>query len=58
MFSIFLNRVFRSIKIDPDVYDEVQKDKTATLSAAIVVVTSSLAAGIAAKKYRLPPLPP
>ena len=50
MFSIFFNRVFRSIKIDPDVYDEVQKDKTATLSAAIVVVTSSLAAGIAAKQ--------
>jgi hypothetical protein len=49
MISIFLNRVFRSIKIDPDVYDEVQKDKTATLSAAIVVVMSSLAAGIAAK---------
>ena len=50
MFSIFFNRVFRSIKIDPDVYDEVQKDKTATLSAAIVVVMSSLAAGIAAKQ--------
>ena len=50
MFSIFFNRVFRSIKIDPDVYDEVQKDKTATLSAAIVVVISSLAAGIAAKQ--------
>ena len=49
MISIFFNRVFRSIKIDPDVYDEVQKDKTATLSAAIVVVMSSLAAGIAAK---------
>ena len=50
MISIFLNRIFRSIKIDPDVYDEVQKDKTATLSAAIVVVLSSLAAGIAAKQ--------
>ena len=50
MFSIFFNRVFRSIKIDPDVYDEVQKDKTATLSAAIVVVMSSFAAGIAAKQ--------
>jgi len=50
MFSIFFNRVFRSIKIDPDVYDEVQKDKTATLSAAIVVVISSLSAGIAAKQ--------
>ena len=50
MISIFLNRVFRSIKIDPEVYDEVQKDKTATLSAAFVVVISSLAAGIAAKQ--------
>ena len=50
MISIFFNRVYRSIKIDPDVYDEVQKDKTATLSAAIVVVMSSLAAGIAAKQ--------
>jgi len=50
MISIFFNRVFRSIKIDPDVYDEVQKDKNATLSAAIVVVISSLAAGIAAKQ--------
>tara|TARA_B100001059_G_C17515345_1_gene417953 strand:- start:97 stop:618 length:522 start_codon:yes stop_codon:yes gene_type:complete len=50
MTSIFFNRVFRSIKIDPDVYDEVQKDKTATLSAAVVVVISSLAAGIAAKQ--------
>ena len=47
---MFFNRVFRSIKIDPDVYDEVQKDKTATLSAAFVVVISSLAAGIAAKQ--------
>ena len=50
MISLFFNRVFRSIKIDPDVYDEVQKDKNATLSAAIVVVISSLAAGIAAKQ--------
>ena len=50
MISVFFNRVFRSIKIDPDVYDEVQKDKTATLSAAFVVVISSLAAGIAAKQ--------
>ena len=50
MISVFFNRVFRSIKIDPDVYDEVQKDKNATLSAAFVVVISSLAAGIAAKQ--------
>jgi hypothetical protein len=50
MISLFLNRIYRSIKIDPDLYDEVQKDKNATLSAAIVVVMSSLAAGFAAKQ--------
>ena len=40
MISLFLNRVFRSIKIDPEVFDEVQKDKQATLSAALVVIIS------------------
>jgi hypothetical protein len=50
MISLFLNRVYRSIKIEPEVYDEVQKDKNATLPAAIVVVISSLAAGVAAKQ--------
>ena len=48
MISLFLNRVFRSIKIDPEVFNEVQKDKNATISAAIVVVLSSSAAGIGA----------
>ena len=48
MISLFLNRVFRSIKIDPEVFDEVQKDKQATLSAALVVIISSSAAGIGA----------
>ena len=48
MISLFLSRVYRSIKIDPDVFDEVQKDKNATLSAAIVVLFSSSAAGLGA----------
>jgi hypothetical protein len=48
MISLFLNRVFRSLKIDPEVFNEVQKDKNATISAAIVVVLSSSAAGIGA----------
>ena len=48
MISLFLNRVYRSIKIDPEVFDEVKKDKDATLSAGGVVVLSSLAAGIGA----------
>jgi hypothetical protein len=50
MITLLFNRVYRSIKIDPEVYDEVQKDKNATLPAAIVVVISSLAAGIAAQQ--------
>ena len=48
MISIFLNRVFRAIKIDIDLYEEVEKDTSATLQAGIVVVLSSLAAGVGA----------
>ena len=48
MINLFLNRIYRSIKIDPEVFDEVQKDKNATISAGTVVVLSSLAAGIGA----------
>jgi len=48
MISLFLNRIFRSVKIDPEVFNEVQKDKNATISAAIVVILSSSAAGIGA----------
>ena len=48
MNTLFLNRIFRSVKIDPEVFNEVQKDKNATISAAVVVVLSSSAAGIGA----------
>ena len=48
MIKLFINRIYRSVKIDPEVFDEVQKDKKATTAAAIVVVLSSLAAGIGA----------
>ena len=48
MITLLLKRIFRSVKIDPDVFNEVQKDKNATLSAAIVVILSSTAAGIGA----------
>ena len=44
----FLIRVFRAIKIDPELYEEVEHDKSATLQAAVVVVLSSLAAGVGA----------
>ena len=46
MINLFLNRIFRAIKIDIDVFEEVEKDKNATVQAGIVVVLSSLAAGV------------
>ena len=48
MVNIFVNRVFRAIKIDIELYEEVQKDKNATVQAGVVVVLSSLAAGVGA----------
>ena len=46
MINLFLNRVFRAIKIDIELYEEVEKDKNATFQAGSVVVLSSLAAGV------------
>ena len=37
MINLFINRVFRAIKIDIDLYEEVEKDKKATFQAGIVV---------------------
>ena len=48
MKSSFLNRIYRAIKIDPDLYEEVEHDKSATYQAASVVILSSLAAGVGA----------
>ena len=48
MINLFINRIYRSIKIEPQLFDEVQKDKKATIQAAIVVVLSSAAAGVGA----------
>tara|TARA_B100000965_G_C19446198_1_gene693152 strand:- start:209 stop:724 length:516 start_codon:yes stop_codon:yes gene_type:complete len=48
MKSNFLNRIYRAIKIDPELYEEVEHDKSATIQAALVVVLSSLAAGVGA----------
>ena len=30
MISLFVNRIFRAIKIDIDLYEEVEKDKKAS----------------------------
>ena len=46
--QIFANRVYRAIKIDVDLYEEVENDKNATFQAGLVVVISSSAAGVGA----------
>ena len=48
MNSIFINRIIRACKLDINLYEEVEADKSATLQAALVVVLSSLAAGVGA----------
>jgi len=44
----YTNRIIRACKLDVNLYEEVEADKTATLQAAGVVVLSSLAAGVGA----------
>ena len=48
MLKLFLNRVYRAIKIEIELYEEVEKDRNATIQAGMVVVLSSLAAGVGA----------
>ena len=48
MNSIFVNRIIRACRLDVTLYEEVEADKSATLQAALVVVLSSVAAGIGA----------
>jgi hypothetical protein len=46
MNSQYLNRIIRACKLDVNLYEEVEADKSATFQAAGVVVLSSLAAGV------------
>ena len=48
MINLFFNRIYRSIKIEPQLFDDLKKDRKATIQAALVVVLSSTAAGIGA----------
>ena len=48
MFKNLINRIFRAIKIDVELYEEVERDKSATTQAGLVVVLSSMAAGVGA----------
>ncbi len=42
----FIDRMLRAAKLDPNVYEEVEADKSAMGQAMAVVVLSSLAGGI------------
>ena len=48
MNSQFVDRIIRACKLDVNLYEEVEADQSATLQAALVVVLSSLAAGVGA----------
>ena len=48
MKSVFVDRIIRACKLDVNLYEEVEADQSATLQAALVVVLSSLAAGVGA----------
>jgi len=45
---VFLNRVVRAAKLDPNLYEEVEADRRAMPQAVGVVVLSGIAAGIGA----------
>jgi len=46
--SPFVNRIIRACKLDVNLYEEVEADKSATFQAGGVVILSSLAVGIGA----------
>ena len=48
MNSQYVSRIIRACKLDVNLYEEVEADKSATFQAAGVVVLSSLAAGVGA----------
>ena len=48
MNSVFVNRIIRACRLDITLYEEVEADQSATLQAALVVILSSIAAGIGA----------
>jgi len=46
MIATFKDRIIRSAKLDPQVYEEVEADTRASGQAMLVVILSSVAAGI------------
>ena len=48
MNTQYINRILRACKLDINLYEEVEADKSATVQAAGVVMLSSFAAGVGA----------
>ena len=49
MNSVFVNRIIRACKLDVSLYEEVEADQIGySIQAALVVILSSIAAGIGA----------
>ena len=48
MNTQYIKRIIRACKLDINLYEEVEADKSATVQAAGVVILSSLAAGVGA----------
>jgi len=46
MSGSLINRIFRAAKLDANLYEEVEADRSATLQAMLVVILSGIAAGI------------
>jgi hypothetical protein len=44
--TAYRDRLLRAIKLDPELYEEVEADKAASGQAALTVVLSSIAAGV------------
>lgn len=44
--SSYGNRIFRAMRLDPELYEEVEADKAANGQAVLTVVLSSLSAGV------------
>ena len=46
MNSVFVNRIIRACKLEVNLYEEVEADKSATIQATLVVILSIIAFGI------------
>src|SRR5215831_6432362 len=47
--NTFLQRIIGAVSLDPAIYEEVEADRSATSQAFLVVLLSSLAAGLGAR---------